>query len=302
MSSLTRRDFFKLAVAAGVSLTILPPGKRAQADTGTPPSRVLWLSWDGADWRTVSAMAQAGELPNLATLNIVRLDCGGCSVTKPGHVEAITGLDYWKTKVYTNTLFREVPAKWSAFWKIKNAYPTYWCGCIFSKGEHTGDAQGRPWRPLKDWALAGGMEYYYNFSVEDLADVTIEQTNARLAEALSLFTAPGLLYCHWAEPDCTGHLEGMDSEPYRACLRQLDDALGTAVAAITPDVVVVYSDHGFNGPGETGHAFAPNGFLAASTPLLANGVRRDVAYTMMNILGLPVASFSPRLCGKDLRT
>jgi len=304
MSDLTRRDFFKLAVAAGVTLAVSPQGGKALAEGTDTPTSVLWLSWDGADLRTVEAMLASGDLPNLAALHVVRLECGGCSVTKPGHVEAITGLDYWKTKVYTNVNFKEVPVKWSAFWKIKNAYPGNWCGCIFSKPEHTGDRPGRPWNPLRNWALSGGLNYYYNFSADESlsgGDATIEQTNARLAEALAQFSAPGLMYCHWAEPDATGHTDGMDSPAYRDRLRQLDDALGTAAAAVNPDLVVVYSDHGFNGPGEYGHGFAPEGFLAASVPLASGGVRRDVAYTLMKMLGLPAEGFTPILCGKDLR-
>jgi hypothetical protein len=301
--SWTRRDFLKLAGIFSTSLILSP--KDSTVEASEVPSRILWLSWDGADYRTILAMLAAGELPNLANLYVVRLEAAGCSVTKPGHVEAITGLDYWKTGVRTNSAYKEVPVRWTAFWKIKNILPSYWCGCIFSKTFHTGDAPKEPWRPLGDWASSGGLDYYFNARQRGTAteSLTIEQTNFYMDEALSSFKSPGLLYCHWAEPDEAGHVAGMDSDLYRQRIRRLDEALGRAYV-ISPDLVFLYSDHGFNNPGSSAHGYAPHGFLASSVPVFnnpSNGVRRDVAYTLLKILGLPVETFSPTLCGKDIR-
>jgi hypothetical protein len=292
-NNLTRRNFIKLAAVAGTSLTLIP--KLAKSNTNVPPT-ILCISWDGADIRSLIPLLRAGKLPNLAELTVVRLECGGCSKTKPGHVEALTGLDYWITQVYSNDKFKEVPKEYSLFWRIKETYPNYWCGCIFSKGVNTGDSQGEPWRPFGDWARHGGIEYYANH----LVPMSMEQTNTHLTRAISQFEYPGIIYCHYKQPDTSGHAEGMDSTPYRSKLRELDNALGWALHSLFPDFVIIYSDHGFDAPGKHTHDHAPHGFIAGNMSLAANGQRRDVARTIMGLLSLPVKTYEVHPDGKSL--
>lgn len=301
-NKLTRRNFIKLAAVAGTSLTLIP--KLAKSNTNVPPPTtpptipptILCISWDGADIRSLISRLNFGKLPNLNKLTVVRLECGGCSKTKPGHVEALTGLDYWTTNVYSNDKFEEVPKEYSLFWRIKETYPSYWCGCIFSKGVNTGDSQGEPWRPFGDWARNGGIEYYAN----DLVPMSMKKTNTHLANAISQFQYPGIIYCHYKQPDTAGHAEGMDSILYKKKLRELDNALGWALSSLRPDFVIMYSDHGFDGPGMHTHDHAPHGFIASNMALAADGQRRDVAFTIMELLSLPVETYEEHPDGKSL--
>ena len=48
------------------------------------PQRVLMIGWDGADWKVLRPMLDAGELPNLAAM-IERGAHGDCLSTVPSH-------------------------------------------------------------------------------------------------------------------------------------------------------------------------------------------------------------------------
>jgi hypothetical protein len=292
---LTRRDFLKFGLAAGATL-VLP--RAAQAD---PTPSILWIGWDGADYRSVTNLLGSGGLPNLARLHTVRLDCAGCTQTKPGWVEIVNGLEYPQTGVLSNKRFKEVARDYLFFYRLKAALPSYWCGCIFSKTAHTGDGLGKPWHQLRTWTLAGGMELYRHAS--DVGHpLSVAETNGFLSDALSGYGPPGLLLCHYAEPDETGHDSGLDSPEYLHELVLLDQALGWATSAMQPDIVIVCSDHGFNQPGARIHSDAPHGFISCNLGLVANGVRRDVGYTVARMLGVPLETLSPPLRGKDLRS
>ena len=293
-NSLTRRNFIKLAAFVGTSLKM--PQKLAEAGTKSLPS-ILCISWDGADIRSIITLLRYGELSNLANLYVERLECGGCSKTKPGHVEALTGLDYWTTKIYSNDEFREMPKRYSLFWKIKKAYPHYWCACIFSKGVHTGDGPGEPWANFGDWAKNGGIEYYANNSPILMSS---DETNIHLTYAMHQFEYPGLIYCHYKQPDIAGHVKGMDSYLYKERLRELDNFLGWTLSYLNPDITILYSDHGFDNPGEHTHHHAPHGFVASNMPLIANGQRRDIAFTIMDLLSMPMKTYETPLDGKSL--
>jgi predicted AlkP superfamily phosphohydrolase/phosphomutase len=60
------RRGLRLALAFGAALALLAPA--APAQNGSASGRVIVLGFDGADARTVDAMMQKGELPNLARL------------------------------------------------------------------------------------------------------------------------------------------------------------------------------------------------------------------------------------------
>lgn len=291
---LSRRDFLKAGLFAGAAI-VLPQATRASS----MPS-ILWMGWDGADYRTITNLLAAGQLPNLGRLHTVRLDCAGCTQTKPGWVEIVNGLEYSQTGVYTNKRYKEVAREKTLFWRLKKSLPSYWCGCVLSKKNHTGDGPGEPWRPVRPWALAGGLDYYC--SARQVGhNLSIAETNYCLGEMLSRLRAPGLIFCHYARPDRSGHESGMDSPEYQADILALDEALGWAMSAMQPEVVIVCSDHGFNHSGARAHTDAPDGFISSTLALRDEGVRRDVGYTVARILGLPLESWSPPLRGKDLR-
>jgi len=313
---LTRRDFLKFAaagiVAAGSSLVL--PSKDGVVEAAYPPaSRCLWFSWDGADIRSLEDLLGQRLLPNLSQLHVVRLIAAPNTATKAGQSEAISGLGCDKTNIITNKRYNSrITEDKTPFYKIRQTHPGWFLSCIFSKRSHTGDrlVQGKrePWYHLKYWAQSGGMNRYFNPSTAPTelgGEMALEYTNERLTEHVAACRASGgpgyLVYCHWAHPDHTGHRHGMGSLEWNDAMVQLDAALGWAVAQLQPDAVFVYSDHGFDGFGAKQHLNAPHGFFASNFPLIADGIRWDVAVTVLSALGLPVATYTPCLMGRDLR-
>jgi hypothetical protein len=312
---LTRRDLFKLAAAgiitAGTSLA-LPSTRGVALAASGPVSRCLWLSWDGADIRSIEQLMGLGLLPNLSRLNVVRLIASPNTATKAGHAEALSGQGCDRTNVISNKRFNSrLTADQTAFYKVRQVYPDRFLSCIFSKPAHTGDqvcgGRRQPWYHLRNWALAGGLDRYYNPSTDpdSEGDLSLDYTNQRLAEhaaACQASGAPGfMVFCHWAEPDHSGHQHGMGSAEWDDRLIRLDAALGWAVSELQPEAVFVYSDHGFDDFGALNHNNAPNGFLASNHPLIANGLRWDVPVTVLKTLGLPVETYEPVMNGRDLR-
>ncbi|MCM3877699.1 MAG: alkaline phosphatase family protein, partial [Thermoanaerobaculia bacterium] len=66
-----RRLAFVAAVAllATLPATALPaPGSRLQARPAALRQRVIFVGWDGADWKLLDPLMKEGRLPNLAAL------------------------------------------------------------------------------------------------------------------------------------------------------------------------------------------------------------------------------------------
>lgn len=302
--NISRRDFLRLSLG----LSIIPSLnnfliKDSEAEPAIPNSpSVLVMVFDGADYRTIMTYPQL--FPNLHSLYLTRLDCGGASCTKPGCVQLLTGLEYTQSKVYDNKLFQPVSLTKTPFYKLALDRPYYCQMLILSKFTHTGDILNRPWRQVGDWAKAGGMDYYRSPMTNPA--FTLEQTNSYFIQACTQFTHPGLLICHWAEPDETGHDTGMDSSEYLEKLITLDALIPTAIDLVQPDVLIVTSDHGFDNPGAHGHGCAPNAFLASNLPLKEGCIRRDVGYTLHTLLGLSIhlpadpKGYQPWLHGKSI--
>jgi hypothetical protein len=316
----SRRDFLKLAVAGAVAAGASGLPQASPAAASGPVSRCLWLSWDGADWRSVTGLMGQGLLPNLSRLNVVRMIASPNTATKAGHSEVITGQGCDRTNVITNKRYNsDIQAEWTAFYRVRKAHPRWFISSIMSKRDHTGDHlihdgqaginRKQPWFHFKTWAKAGGMSRYFNPSMTPLAetgkDMTLDYTTGRFTEDIDTYLASGapgfLIYCHWAQPDHTGHQHGMGSPEWNADLVKLDAILGWAIGELQPEAVFLYSDHGFDDFGAKQHLDAPEAMLASNLPLTSDGLRWDVAYTVLSTLGLPVQTFEPRLRGRDLR-
>ncbi len=289
---LTRRDLFKAAAGLGLAAFIGRAAEARAAGPGESPS-ILILGWDGADYRTVTNYAHL--YPTLSALHLARLDCAGCTMTKPGWSELINGLDCDASGIFTNEKFRPLLLADILFYKLALAKPQYYGACIWSKRGNTGDQPGYPWHEMRGWALGGGLDYY---KCAQFTNLSLEATWLHLQRAVYMCTHPGLVFCHYSYPDTTGHRSGADSKEYLQKMVKLDGQLGWAMELMQPDVVFVVSDHGFDGPGTFDHRNAPDGFIASNLPLTANCVRRDFGFTLHQLLGLQTEQ--PPLRGKSI--
>lgn len=91
-----------------------------------------------------------------------------------------------------------------------------------------------------------------------------------LANALAVVQAgmPDLLLVHWHGVDDAGHTYGPGAAEERARIAEVDQAVGTLLAALPPDVmVIVIADHGMHAVAEAGrlgnhgHLLAPDMFI-----------------------------------------
>lgn len=108
------------------------------------------------------------------------------------------------------------------------------------------------------------------------------------------------IYVHFADPDHTGHRYGRGSAEWNAAMIRLDAHLGYLRDRLHPEVVLVYSDHGFDAPGARTHSHAPDAFLASNLALQPHGNRWDVVPTLCEVLELPWKTYRPWLLGRSL--
>lgn len=276
------------------------------------PKTVLFLSFDALDIRSVNQLKGQGQLPGLSELNLVPMVGGPVTTTMPGHSEVLTGLSYAVTGIKTNDDFdSKIAPEWTIFGIIRRSFPDAFISAIFSKYRNTGDlmvgSRHQPYYYLAQWAKSGGMNAYFNAS-EIGRELTTEETRAAANRQIDQFfewqknthTWQYFIYVHFAEPDHTGHQTGMGSAEWNASVVQLDAILSELRDRLRPEVVLVYSDHGFNAFGSKDHGWAPKAFLAATVTLQPHGMRWDVLPTICDILGLPWKTYQPALLGRSL--
>ena len=280
-----------------------------------PPETVLILSFDGADLTSTSGLMRAGKLPHLSELNVVPMFGGPKTATKPGHAEVLTGLGYNITGVRTNKDFdSKIQPGWTIFGIVTQERPDTFVSTIFSKPLHTGDhllRDGRrePWYGLAVWARAGGLDAYFNASeIRPNRGLTIDETMQVVEQHIAKYLAwheathrgQYFIYVHFADPDDTGHRYGRGSPEWDAAVIKLDEKLGYLRERLHPEVVLVYSDHGFDAPGARTHNHAPNALLASNLALQPHGNRWDVVPTLCEVLELPCNTYRPWLLGRSL--
>jgi len=113
-------------------------------------------------------------------------------------------------------------------------------------------------------------------------------------------------FIHFADPDHSGHKFGENSQEYTDAIKSDDAWTGRIIAKLREagvyDRTLVYitADHGFN-EGATGHSYAPYVFLATNDKQVTrNGVREDIAPTVLKHLGLDVSKVDPAFDGIPL--
>ena len=117
---------------------------------------------------------------------------------------------------------------------------------------------------------------------------------------------PFFFFVHFAEVDHSGHQHGENSKAYNDALISNDTWTGKIIDKLKElglyDKTLVYitADHGFDEGGKS-HKYAPYVFLGANDPKVKrDGMRQDVAPTILSRFGLDLTKFEPGLDGESL--
>lgn len=117
---------------------------------------------------------------------------------------------------------------------------------------------------------------------------------------------PFFFFIHFASVDHNGHRFGENSAEYNNALISNDEWTGKIIAKLKElglyDQTLVYvtADHGFD-EGKTGHSYAPYVFLGTNDPLVQrNGMRQDIAPTILARFGVDLGKLTPPLDGEPL--
>lgn len=116
----------KLFVVLALVALLAPP--LGAADTpATMSNNVILMGWDGAHRDHVKSLLKEGKLPNLQKLVdegiLVDIDVtSGATDTKAGWTQILTGYRPEVTGVYNNSRYRDVPAGYSIFERLRAAF------------------------------------------------------------------------------------------------------------------------------------------------------------------------------------
>ena len=146
-----------------VALIALPA--RAQEVKPVMANNAMIMGWDGAHRDHVKALLKEGKLPNLQKLigegTLVDVDVtSGATDTKAGWTQILTGYRPEVTGVYNNGRFRDVPAGYSVFERLRATFGADRIAtvAVIGKKGHCGEVDApfkRPYDPAKDETPAG---------------------------------------------------------------------------------------------------------------------------------------------------
>jgi hypothetical protein len=141
-----------------VALIALPA--RAQEAKPAMANNAIIMGWDGAHRDHVKALLKEGKLPNLQKLigegTLVDVDVtSGATDTKAGWTQILTGYRPEITGVYNNGRFRDVPAGYSVFERLRATFGADGIAtvAVIGKKGHCGEVDApfkRPYDPAKD--------------------------------------------------------------------------------------------------------------------------------------------------------
>ena len=155
-----------------------------------------------------------------------------------------------------------------------------------------------------------GSPYYTMHKSCDVWDYGLKEDEKVGTLALELLekhkNKPFFFFVHFAEVDHSGHQHGENSKEYNDALISNDTWTGKIIEKLKElglyDKTTVYvtADHGFNEDG-TGHSYAPFVFLGTNDPKVKrDGMRQDVAPTILARFGLDLSKTEPALDGEPL--
>jgi hypothetical protein len=155
-----------------------------------------------------------------------------------------------------------------------------------------------------------GSPYYNMYTALEVWEFGLmedEKVGTRAIELLEKYKdKPFFFFVHFASVDHQGHKFGENSKEYTGALISNDKWTGKIIQTLKDldlyDKTLVYvtADHGFD-EDKTGHSNAPYVFLATNDKgVMRNGLRQDVAPTILERFGLDLAKIEPRLDGVPL--
>lgn len=316
------------------------PATAEEAGRTAAPRNIILVGWDGAQRAHVMECLERGELPNLKALSqegaLVNIDVvTGATDTKAGWTQILTGYNPEVTGVYNNSRYRDVPKGLSVFERLKEHFgPDFACVSVIAKHGNVGEIREPFKRQISDeeaaeiqaqqkagakqiveenggkYLVFEGSPYYTMHKACDVWEyglTTDEKVGTVAMQMLEKFKdKPFFFFVHFATVDHQGHRFGENSKEYNDALISNDAWLGKIMAKLKElglyDKTIIYvtADHGFN-EGGTGHSYAPYVFLGTNDPLVKrNGMRQDIAPTILARFGLDLSKFQPPLDGEPL--
>ena len=235
------------------------------------------VGWDGAHRDHVKRLLEQGRLPNLKALiaegALVDISVtSGATDTKAGWTQILTGYKPEVTGVYGNGRFRDVPAGYSVFERLKARYgkDAIACVAVIGKKQHCGEIDPPFKKPLgeaqdklaedkqrrKKPAQPGATEKRYKVVEENgqqylvfpgspyyTMHMSCEEWHLGLTEdaavgdkALAMLDRygkrPFFFFVHFAEVDHSGHKHGEPSKEYDDAIVSNDAQLGRIVTKL----------------------------------------------------------------------
>jgi arylsulfatase A-like enzyme len=149
------------AIASAFFLWLLTvPAHAQEAVQPAMPRNVMLIGWDGASRDHVKALLAEGKLPNLKRIinegKLVDITVtSGATDTKAGWTQILTGYRPEMTGVYSNFQFRDVPAGYSLFERLRAKFGSQSIAtvAVIGKAWHCGEIDPpfkRPYDPVKD--------------------------------------------------------------------------------------------------------------------------------------------------------
>jgi predicted AlkP superfamily pyrophosphatase or phosphodiesterase len=285
------------------------PALAFDAKTPAADRDAILISWDGALREHVRADLAAGKLPNLARLakggSFVDIEVTGhITDTKAGHSELLSGYGPDRTGVRSDSDFAPIPAGLSVFERLRKTFPSLTTIMLTGKDHNLGSrAPG---------FLTAGEPFFHSragISVWDGDKMRpAREVGERAVRYVHDFAKKGrfFLFIHFADVDLAGHRDGEGSPSYDQALEECDRWLGKILDELSNQgiegrtLVYVSADHGFDVGAKT-HQNAPHISLASSDPrIVGPGQQRDIAPTVLQALGVDLATVQPSLPGKSL--
>jgi len=150
------------AAVVGIGLLTLVIGPAWCQDASRPAmaNNAILMGWDGAHRDHVKALLKDGKLPNLQKLiaqgTLVDVDVtSGATDTKAGWSQILTGYRPEVTGVYNNGRYRDIPAGYSIFERLRAQFGAERIATVATIGKkgHCGEVNApfkRPYDPAKD--------------------------------------------------------------------------------------------------------------------------------------------------------
>jgi len=160
------------------------------------------------------------------------------------------------------------------------------------------------------YVVFGGSPYHTMHKSCDVWEYGLkldEKVGTRALELLEKHKdKPFFFFVHFAEVDHSGHKHGENSKEYNDALISNDTWTGKILDKLRElglyekTLVYVTADHGFDEGGKS-HKYAPYVVMGTNDPKVKrDGMRQDIAPTILSRFGLDLATLEPALDGEPL--